>query len=130
MTEHAFKKEQPFKRTDRVADLLRKIVSEVFATRFHHENFDQITVTEVKVTPDLKSALVYYRLLDPSRRSEMMKTIQEKAKQIQREVGSQLKLRSTPHLKFTYDESIDYGDRIEQLFVKIHENDEKDSEGE
>jgi ribosome-binding factor A len=122
MTEHAFKKEQPFKRTDRVSDEIRKIVSEVLS-RMHHENFDQIAVTGVKITPDLRNARIYYRLLDPTRRLEIMKGLQGKGKHIQHEVGQQLSLRSTPRLKFEYDESIDYGDRIEQLFHKIHEND-------
>lgn len=115
--------EQPFKRTDRISDLLRKIVSEVFATRIPHHGFDQITVTEVKVTPDLRSARVYYRLLDPTRRTEIMHAIQQKAKIIQREVGSQVNFRNTPRLTFEYDESLDYGNKIEQLFIKI-----KDSE--
>lgn len=123
MTEESFKKEQPFKRTDRVSDEIRKIISEVFS-RMHHHNFDQVTITGVKITPDLRNARIYYRLLDPTRRSEIMKAIQNKGKQIQFEVGKQLTLRSTPRLKFEYDESIDYGDRIEQLFIKIHDTDE------
>ncbi len=129
MTEQAFKKEQPFKRTDRVSDEIRKIVSEVLS-RMHHYNFDQVTVTGVKITPDLRNARIYYRLLDPTRRPEIMKGLQNKGKQIQYELGQQLTLRSTPRLKFEYDESIDYGDRIEQLFHKIHENDEPNSEEE
>lgn len=129
MTEHAFKKEQPFKRTDRVSDEIRKIVSEVLS-RMHHYNFDQVTVTGVKITPDLRNARIYYRLLDPTRRPEIMKGLQNKGKQIQHEVGQQLSLRSTPRLKFEYDESIDYGDHIEKLFVKIHENEDKKSEEE
>jgi ribosome-binding factor A len=129
MTEQAFKKEQPFKRTDRVSDEIRKIVSEVLS-RMQHYNFDQVTVTGVKITPDLRNARIYYRLLDPTRRPEIMKGLQNKGKQIQYEVGQQLTLRSTPRLKFEYDESIDYGDRIEQLFHKIHENDEPNSEEE
>lgn len=129
MTEQAFKKEQPFKRTDRVSDEIRKIVSEVLS-RMQHYNFDQVTVTGVKITPDLRNARIYYRLLDPTRRPEIMKGLQNKGKQIQYEVGQQLTLRSTPRLKFEYDESIDYGDRIEQLFHKIHENDDNNSEEE
>jgi ribosome-binding factor A len=118
----SFKKEQPFKRTDRVSDEIRKVVSEVFS-RMQHLNFDQVTVTGVKITPDLRNARIYYRLLDPTRRPEIMKAIQAKGKQIQHEVGQQLSLRSTPRLRFEYDESIDYGDRIEQLFAKIHDTD-------
>jgi len=129
MSEHAFKKDQPFKRTDRVSDEIRKIVSEILS-RMHHENFDQVTVTGVKISPDLRNARIYYRLLDPTRRAEIMKGLQNKGKQIQRELGGQLSLRSTPRLKFEYDESIDYGDRIEQLFHKIHEDDHKDPEEE
>ena len=122
--------EQPFKRTDRVSDLLRKIVSEIFSRNKHHRDFDQITVTEVSVTPDLKRAHVYYRLLDPTRRTEMMKAIQEQAKKIQREVGSQLKLRNTPHLVFQYDEAFDQGNRIEQIFARIHSDEVEPNEEE
>ena len=116
----SFKKEQPYKRTDRVSDEIRKIVSEVLS-RMSHNNFDQVAVTGVNISPDLRNAKIFYRLLDPSRRAEIMKALQNKGKQIQSEVGAQLSLRSTPRLRFQYDESIDYGDRIEQLFAKIHE---------
>jgi ribosome-binding factor A len=122
MTEQAFKKDQPYKRTDRVSDEIRKIVSEVLS-RMEHYNFNQIAVTGVNISPDLRNAKIFYRLLDPSRRSEIMKGLQNKGKQIQHEVGQQLSLRSTPRLRFQYDESIDYGDRIEQLFAKIHDED-------
>lgn len=116
--------EKNFKRTDRVTDMLRKIVAEVFSKRIHHHGFDQVTITEVSVTPDLKRAHVYYRLLDESKRSEMMHAIQSQAKNIQREVAAQVKMRSTPHLVFQYDEAFDYGNKMEQLFAKIHDTDE------
>ncbi len=116
--------EKNFKRTDRVTDMLRKIVAEVFAKHIHHHGFDQVTITEVSVTPDLKRAHVYYRLLDETKRSEMMHAIQNQAKNIQREVASQVKMRNTPHLVFQYDEAFDYGNKMEQLFAKIHDTDE------
>lgn len=122
--------EQAFKRTDRVSDLLRKIISEVFATRIPHHGFDQVTITEVKVTPDLRSAHVFYRLLDPSKRTEIMHSIQQKSKIIQREVGSQTKFRNTPRLTFEYDESLDYGNKIEQLLIKIKDDDAVPSDNE
>lgn len=116
--------EKSFKRTDRVVDLLRKIIAEVFAKKIHHHGFDQVTITDVSVTPDLKRAHVYYRLLDPTKRQEMMKAIQTQGRNIQREVAAQVKLRSTPHLVFQYDEALDYGNKIEQLFAHIHSTDE------
>lgn len=116
--------EQPYKRTDRVSDLLRKVISEVFATKIHHQGFDLVTITDVRVTPDLKTAHVFYRLLDSTKRTEIMHAIQEKTKLIQREVAANVELRSTPRLTFQYDEAPDYGDRIEHLLSSI----KKDSE--
>ena len=118
MNEH---QQQPFKRIDRVSDLLRNIIAEIFATKIPHCGFDQVTITEVKVTPDLRNAHVYYRLLDPSKRPEMMNTIQGKTKLIRREVGKQINFRSNPKLTFEYDESLEYGDRIEQLLHSIRD---------
>lgn len=118
--------QQPFKRTDRVSDLLRKIISEVFAKKIHHQGFDQVTITAVNITPDLRRAHVYYRLLDPTKRTEMMHAIQSKTKLIQKEVGSQIKLRSTPKLTFQYDEAFDYGNRIEQLLSTIKDSDKEE----
>jgi ribosome-binding factor A len=116
--------QQPFKRTDRVSDLIRKIVSEVFSQRIHHQGFELVTITEVKVTPDMKSARVFYRLLDPQRRPEIMRAIQDKGRVIQRAVAAEMKMKYTPRLTFEYDESADYGNRIEQIFHKIHNEEE------
>jgi ribosome-binding factor A len=113
---------QPFKRVDRVADLLRKIVSEALMTKVHHHGLEGVTVTDVHVSPDIKHARVYYRVMEMGKRVEINKELEKVRPIIQKELGSQMKTRNTPHLKFEYDESFEYGSRIDNLLASIRKN--------
>lgn len=112
-------KNVPYKRTDRMSDLLRKIVSEAFVSKVHHFGTEGVTVTEVQVTPDFKQAKVYYRLLDPSKRLETRKALEKIKPLVQKEIAKGLQTRNTPVIRFEYDESIDYGNHIESLLSSV-----------
>src|ERR1043166_7563076 len=121
---------QPFKRAQRVSDLLRQILSELFLSRVHHLGLEGLTITGVTITDDMQHARVYYRIFDPTKRAEVAKIIPQVIPFLRREAGKQLKIKYTPELQFEYDESLDYGHRIERLLQTIREQKPGDKEDE
>ncbi|MCB0271937.1 MAG: 30S ribosome-binding factor RbfA [Bdellovibrionales bacterium] len=110
---------QPFKRTDRIADQLRKIVSEIFTQKIHHWGVEGITITHMEVAPDIKHAKAYYRLLDVSKKEEVRQNLAKIMPIIQKEIGRQMRTKYTPHVHFIYDEALEHGDRIFDLLDQV-----------
>ncbi len=113
-------KHLPYQRSDRLSDLLRKIVSETLMSKVHHRGLEEVTITEVKVSPDLKHARVYYRVLDLNKKKQLARSLAKVASFVQRELAHEMKTRYTPHLRFEYDESADYGSHIDSLLASVH----------
>ena len=121
-------RKQPFKRSERVADLLRQAVSEILMSRVQHAGLEEVTVTGAKVSDDLQHARVYYRVLNLDHKDEVAKRLELMTGTVRKELGHQMKLRYTPELKFEYDRSLEYGHRIDQLLNSIHRPGDHDSE--
>lgn len=88
----------------------------------HDPGIGFITLTRVKVSPDLQVARVYYTTLgDPKARRETEKALDRATPFFRRQVGSRLQLRRVPELQFQFDESIEHQDRVEQILRDLHE---------
>ncbi|HEX5751938.1 MAG TPA: 30S ribosome-binding factor RbfA [Archangium sp.] len=84
-----------------------------------------ITITGVKVSPDLKTARVYYSMMGSEQeRKETQKGLEAAKGYIRREITEAVNLRVSPEVFFTFDESLERGDRIERLLREV-----KDKEG-
>jgi ribosome-binding factor A len=116
---------RPFQRVDRLADVIRKVVSETLISRVHHRGVEGVTITDVRVSPDIQHAHVFYRVLDPSKVAETGRTLAKTAYLIQRELNRQLKTRYIPNLTFEYDHSLERGNRIESLLRSVRKNEEE-----
>lgn len=106
---------QPFKRTDRVADQLRKVASEVLSQKIHNWGIEGMTITHVDVSPDLKHAKAFYRLLDPSTKHSVKENLMKVLPIIRKEIGRLMQTKYTPQVQFVYDDTLDHGDRIFEL---------------
>lgn len=83
-----------------------------------------ITLTGVKMSPDLREGIVYYSVFgSEAQRKSTQEGLDAAAGYLKREVGHNLRLRVAPNLRFVFDESIEHGDRIEQLLREVHEQD-------
>lgn len=80
---------------------------------------DFVSVTEVRTTPDLKSARVYFSVLNGSD-TEALKGLQSSAAYARMLLSKTMKIRYTPELIFTIDESIKYGIFIEQKLSELN----------
>ncbi|MFH1016882.1 MAG: 30S ribosome-binding factor RbfA [Pseudomonadota bacterium] len=109
----------PYKRAERVSDLLRQILSEILMSRVHHLGLEGVTVTGVKMTDDLQQAHVFYRVFDQAKRVEVARQLKKSAGLLRKEASHELKMRHSPVLTFEYDESLEYGHRIDELLAQI-----------
>ena len=112
-------------RADRVADQLRGELAQLLTREVHDPGIGFVTITRVTVTPDLQLARVFYTVLgDPTARRNSERAISRAVPFLRRQIGSRLRLRRVPDLKFVYDESIAGQDRIEQLINELHARDD------
>jgi ribosome-binding factor A len=108
----------PSQRQLRVGEEIRHILAE---TLFHHHSGNElldrssITVTEVRVSPDLMNATVFVVPLGGQNLPEILEAFKERAWFFRKEVAKQLKTRVTPRLAFQADLSFDEAQRIESL---------------
>lgn len=111
-------------RSNRVGEQMKKELSDIIGRKLKDPRIGFVTVTDVAVTGDLQQATVYISVLgDNKQREDTLKGL-EKAKGFMRsEIGQRIRLRKTPELFFEFDESIDYGNRIETLISQLHADD-------
>lgn len=113
-------------RANRVAEQMKKELGEIIGQKIKDPRVGFVTVTDVEVTGDLQQATVYISVLGDKKEKEDTLIGLTKAKGfIRSEIGQRIRLRKTPEISFEYDESIDYGNRIETLLNKIHAEDEQ-----
>ncbi len=107
-------------RPTRVGDQIRVEIADLLARQVHDPGIGFITVTNVKVTPDLQQARVYYTTLgDEKARRETGRALQRANAFLRRQLGSRLRLRRVPELQFFFDESIERQDRIERILQDL-----------
>jgi ribosome-binding factor A len=80
-----------------------------------------LTVTDVEVTNDLKNAKIYISVLRDEERTATMEALTASASFIRNELGRRLRMKTIPLLTFHLDTSSEYGNKIERLFKKLHE---------
>ena len=82
-----------------------------------------VSISSVKITPDLFEARVYLSFYQVTKPNEALKLIEDRAWEIKRDLVSSIRnqLRSMPQLTFYIDDSLDYVDKMETLFREIHE---------
>lgn len=116
------------KRTQKVADQVRaELMSLLLAGDVHDPTLNQLSVSAVLMTDDLRLAKVYVRTLDvePSaiRQKAVLKGLERAKGYMRREVAQRLNLRYAPELRFHWDESIDRGRHVEALLQEIKSSD-------
>ena len=107
-------------RPDRVADQIRSELGLLLTREVHDPGIGFVTVTRVQVSPDLQQARVFYTVLgDEKARSNSERALGRAVPFLRRQIGSRLRFKRVPELKFLYDESVAGQDRIEQLLNEI-----------
>ena len=108
-------------RPDRVADQIRSELAMLLAREVHDPGVGFVTLTRVQVSPDLHVARVLYTVLgDAKAREASGRALGRAAAFLRRQIGSRLRLRHVPELRFVYDDSVAGQDRIERILNEIH----------
>jgi ribosome-binding factor A len=107
------------RRSHRVADLVRSELANIVLTEAHDPDLRGVTITDVEMPPDLKSARVYFSCLSEEERSRAGDALRRAAGYLRREVGQRCRLRYAPELSFISDLSLERGARIEELLQQV-----------
>ncbi len=112
-------------RAHRVGEQMKKELSDIIIRELKDPRISFVTVTGVDVTGDLQQAKIFITVLGSEKQKEETLAGLSKAKGfIRSEIGKRIRLRKTPELFFEFDESIDYGNRIETLLHDLN-NDQR-----
>ena len=112
--------EQQSVRVLKVGERVRHILSELLARGEVHDDVltaHSVSVTEVRMTPDLRNAKAYVKPLLGEDEADVLKALRTNTAFFQREVAKRLGLKFAPKLQFKPDESFDEADRIERLLA-------------
>ena len=108
-------------RSHRLAEELKNEISVIIAQEIKDPRVGFATVTEVKVSPDLRHARVLVSVLgSPQEKQETFEALVRATRYIRRLIGARIRLRHTPELSFAYDDSIEHGETMMRLFEEIH----------
>ncbi|AST97554.1 30S ribosome-binding factor RbfA [Shouchella clausii] len=111
-------------RAVRVGEQMKKELSDILIRDIKDPRVRFVTVTGVDVTGDLQQATAFITVLGDDEERKATLAGLEKAKGfIRTELGKRIRLRKTPELSFSFDESIQYGNRIESLLRDLNKND-------
>ncbi|EGQ3208909.1 30S ribosome-binding factor RbfA [Staphylococcus pseudintermedius] len=111
-------------RAERVGEQMKKELMDIINNKLKDPRVGFLTITDVQPTNDLSLAKIYLTVLGSDKERENTFKGLEKAKGfIKSEIGQRMRLRIVPDLQFEYDESIEYGNRIERLIQDLNHND-------
>ena len=111
-------------RTRKVESQLKEIVGEEVAALSDPRIRGLVTVTAVRVSPDLASATVFYSVLSGEDVEEAQEGLQSAAGRLQAAVGTQTRLRRTPRLRFERDPVVEQVDRVETALREVKADDD------
>ena len=121
--------QRPFsQRQLRVGELVKQNLGELFIrneAKIPSVNSKLITVTEVRMTPDLKTARVYVIPLGGIDTKEIVRILTENSHLVRRALSKRLDIKFLPKLTFVEDNSFEYAEKIERIIRKYKENDKE-----
>ncbi len=112
------------KRQKQVSALLLEELNKIFQKLgLNMIHGGMVSISSVRITPDLYEARIYLSFYQVANPKDALKLIEDRAWEIKRDLVSSIRnqLRSMPQLSFYIDDSLDYVDKMENLFREIHE---------
>ncbi|MDG5788994.1 30S ribosome-binding factor RbfA [Evansella sp. AB-P1] len=111
-------------RANRVGEQIKKELSDIIQRELKDPRIGFITITAVEVTGDLQQATAFITVYgDDEQRSKTLQGLDKAKGFIRSEIGKRVQLRKTPELSFKFDESIERGNRIEELLRNLNKED-------
>jgi ribosome-binding factor A len=115
---------QESRRSRQVADQVRQEVSFLIDRKLKDPDKGFVTVTRVKMSPDLKLATIYFSAIGGAEEKEKSKkALNRAAAFLRHELAGRMRTRNTPELRFHIDDTMEYAARINELLHKVREKD-------
>lgn len=105
---------------DRIASDISRNISDILANEANDELLKTFTITGCSVTNDLSFCKVYFTSFSNLEKKDLEKELNEAAPFIRGKVSERVDIRHTPEIKFYYDESIEYGKKIEDIIKSLN----------
>ena len=108
------------RRVARAQDLIREEVSKLLLFKLKDPRLSSVSVTEVKMTADLRHALIRYSSYDEAAdRKAIQKSLEQAAGFIRREIGRVVNLKFVPEIQFEFDRSMEYAQHMDKILREI-----------
>ena len=107
---------------ERLNSVFVKEISYILQNEIKDENIKFVTVTGCEITSDLSYAKVYVTVFDKEKKGTTLKALDGAKSFIRGQLSQRVDIRHTPELKFIFDDSIEYGNKIEKIIKEIHNN--------
>ncbi len=105
---------------ERLQNAFVEKISKIIQEEIKDSRIDFVTVTYVKISSDLSYAKVYFTCLHDEAKDEVIRVLNNASKFIERKLCDLVEIRKMPELTFVYDNSIEYGNKIEDIIEKIN----------
>ncbi len=115
-------------RIEKLQELIKQEMSKMLLTDLKDPRIGFVTVTDVEMTGDLRTAKIYVSVMGGEEQvKSSFEGLQSALGFIRREIGQRIRLRFTPEISFSPDTSLDYGDHIQKLLLQV-EGDSKNAD--
>lgn len=104
-----------FNRSARVAEVLHRKLAEIMLRHRENPSFVGVTITEVKLAPDLSSAKIFVTFFNETKIEKSVKHLNMEVGFLRHALAGELNLRIVPNLFFVYDSSVRYGEHLSSL---------------
>jgi ribosome-binding factor A len=112
-----------------VADQIRGELALMLVRDVHDPGIGFVTITRVQVSPDLQVARIFYTVLgDEKARKNSARALERAAPFLRRQIGSRLRLKRVPELRFQHDDATAGAERIDQIINELHERERDEGE--
>jgi ribosome-binding factor A len=119
------------KRSEKVADLIQKEISQMLVKSIKDPRIGFVTITRVTVSEDCRFAKIYFSVAGTVEEREKSRMGLDSAKgYVRKELGRRIRLRYTPEIMFQFDPSIEYAIHMEELIQSLHQGKEPNGDGE
>lgn len=104
---------------ERVGSDMQRYLADILLTEAKDKDFAHVTITDCEVTNDLSFAKIYFTTTDKNRK-HVESDLNSAAGYFRSLLAERLNIRHTPELKFIFDESIEYGQKIEKIIEELN----------
>ncbi len=106
---------------ERINHMIMEEVSKILMLEVKDERFKFVTITDCDTSNDLSYAKIYVTVLEEEKKEDTLKALNKASSFIRGELAKRIDIRNIPELKFYYDESISYGEKIDKIIDELNE---------